>query len=128
MLSKSTIVTMLPVQNADRAGRFYTDTLGLHEAAAGPDGTRYFQVGGGSAIGLRMLPDSKPSENTALSFEVNDISGEVGDLEKRGVRFLDYDAEGLRTVDHIADLNGERAAWFTDSEGNFLCLHQPTSK
>jgi catechol 2,3-dioxygenase-like lactoylglutathione lyase family enzyme len=127
MLNKSTIVTMLPVQNSDRAGRFYTDTLGLHEGAAGPDGTRFYEAGGG-AIGLRVLADTKPSENTALSFEVNDIAAEVGDLEKRGVRFLDYDSEGLRTVDHIAELNGERAAWFTDTEGNYLCLHQPASK
>jgi predicted enzyme related to lactoylglutathione lyase len=124
MLTKSPVVTMLPVQDAGRAGQFYTDTLGLHETAAGPDGTRYFEVGGGNAIGLRELPDARPSENTALSFEVTDITAEVGDLEKRGVRFLDYDTDDLRTVDHIATLGAEKAAWFTDTEGNYLCLHQ----
>jgi predicted enzyme related to lactoylglutathione lyase len=125
MLSKSSVVTMLPVQDGDRAGHFYADSLGLHEASAGPDGTRYFEVGGGNAIGLRVLPDAKPSENTALSFEVSNIAAEVGDLEKRGVRFLDYDSADLRTDHHIATLGNEKAAWFTDSEGNFLCLHQP---
>ncbi|GAB2957543.1 VOC family protein [Amycolatopsis acidiphila] len=124
MLAKSTVVTMLPVQDAHRAGHFYTDALGLHEAAAGPDGTRYFEVGGGNAIGLRELPDARPSENTALSFEVTDITAEVGDLEKRGVRFLDYDSGDLRTVGHIATVGAEKAAWFTDTEGNCLCLHQ----
>jgi hypothetical protein len=32
--------------------------------------------------------------------------------------------EGLKTVNHIAELGSERAAWFNDSEGNVLCLHQ----
>lgn len=125
MLTKSPVVTMLPVQDAARAGRFYAETLGLHEAAAGPDGTRYFEVGGGNAIGLRELPEVRPSENTALSFEVTDITAEVGDLEKRGVRFLDYHTGDLHTVDHIATFGAEKAAWFTDTEGNYLCLHQP---
>jgi predicted enzyme related to lactoylglutathione lyase len=125
MLTKSPVVTMLPVQDADRASRFYADALGLHETAAGPDGTRYFEVGGGNAIGLRELPDVRPSANTALSFEVGDIRTEVADLEKRGVRFVDYDSADLRTEDHIATFGGDKAAWFTDTEGNYLCLHQP---
>ncbi|WP_410637057.1 hypothetical protein [Amycolatopsis sp. lyj-346] len=45
-------------------------------------------------------------------------------LEDRGVRFQDFELEGLKTVDHIAQLGNERAAWFTDSEGNVLCLHE----
>lgn len=124
MLTKSPVATMLPVQDSDRAAHFYAGTLGLHETAAGPDGTRYFEVGGGSAIGLRTLPDVRPSENTALSFEVTDITTEVGELQKRGVHFLDYDSDELRTVDHIATMGQEKAAWFTDTEGNYLCLHQ----
>ncbi|HJQ45271.1 MAG TPA: VOC family protein [Amycolatopsis sp.] len=124
MLTKSTVVTMLPVHDAARAGRFYADALGLHELPAGPEGDRMFEVGGGSAIGLRVLPEAKPSENTALSFEVRDIAAEVGDLEKRGVAFLDYDTAELRTVNHVASMGDDKAAWFKDTEGNYLCLHQ----
>jgi hypothetical protein len=40
------------------------------------------------------------------------------------VRFQDFEMEGLKTVDHIAELGNERAAWFSDSEGNVLCLHE----
>jgi predicted enzyme related to lactoylglutathione lyase len=125
MLTKSAIVAMLPVQDADRAGHFYADALGLHETGTEPDGSRHFEVGGGNGIALRVLPDARPSDNTVLSFEVRDIAAEIGDLEKRGVRFLDYDSADLRTVDHIATLGNEKAAWFTDTEGNYLCLHQP---
>ena len=37
-----------------------------------------------------------------------------------------YDLPGLRTVDHVVTADGMKAAWFTDSEGNVLCLHQQT--
>ncbi|WP_236796430.1 VOC family protein [Amycolatopsis sp. GM8] len=124
MLTKSQVIVFVPVQDAERAGHFYADTLGLHEAPTGPDGTRHFEVGGGNAIGLRVLPDARPSENTALSFEVADIAAEIRELEGRGARFLDYDSDDLRTVGHIATLGNEKAAWLTDSEGNYLCLHQ----
>lgn len=124
MLTKSPVITFVPVQDVDRAGRFYAQTLGLHEAPTGPDGTRHFEVGGGNAIGLRVLPDAKPSANTALSFEVADIAAEISELEGRGAHFLDYDSDDLRTVGHIATLGDEKAAWFTDTEGNYLCLHQ----
>jgi len=126
MLTDSTITTMLPVTDSERAGHFYADSLGLKQTGKGEDGTLYFAAGAG-AIGLRPMPAGAQSENTALSFEVGDLSAEVSTLEGRGVRFQDFDVEGLNTVDHIAELGTERAAWFTDSEGNVLCLHEVTS-
>ncbi len=123
MLTESTITTMLPVTDSERAGHFYADSLGLEQTGKGEDGTLYFAAGAG-AIGLRLMPAGTQSENTALSFEVDDLKAEVGALEGRGVRFQDFELEGLKTVDHIAELGNERAAWFTDSEGNVLCLHQ----
>jgi catechol 2,3-dioxygenase-like lactoylglutathione lyase family enzyme len=127
MLTKSMITTMLPVRDAERASRFYADTLGLHPRETGPDGTRIFDAGLGDAIGLRPLPDAKPSENTALSFEVADIDREVAELESRGVQFQDFDTGDLRTENHVATMGNEKAAWFTDSEGNILCIHQATN-
>lgn len=126
MLTTSTITHMLPAQDTDRARHFYGDQLGLRETETGPDGTRYFEAGSGHVIGLRPLPDAKPSENTAISFEVSNISSEVNDLEGRGVRFADFDSDDLRTEGHIATMGNEKAAWFSDSEGNWLCLHEVT--
>lgn len=123
MLTESTITTMLPVTDTERAGHFYADSLGLKQTGQGEDGTLYFAAAGG-AIGLRQMPDGTQSENTALSFEVADLTGEIAALESRGVRFQDFEMEGLKTVNHIADMGTERAAWFNDSEGNVLCLHQ----
>ena len=123
MLTESTITTMLPVTDSERAGHFYADFLGLKQSGKGEDGTLYFAAGAG-AIGLRLMPAGAQSENTALSFEVSDLSTEVSALEDRGVRFQDFEMEGLKTVNHIAELGKERAAWFNDSEGNVLCLHE----
>jgi predicted enzyme related to lactoylglutathione lyase len=125
MLTESTITTMLPVIDSERAGHFYADSLGLKQTGEGVDGTLYFAAGAGT-IGLRTLPAGAQSENTALSFEVTDLNGEIATLEGRGVQFQDFDVEGLKTVDHIAEMGNERAAWFNDSEGNVLCLHQVT--
>jgi hypothetical protein len=27
-------------------------------------------------------------------------------------------------VNHIAEMDGEKAAWFLDPDGNVLCIHQ----
>jgi hypothetical protein len=68
-----------------------------------------------------------------MAWEVDDIEATVRELRARGVVFEESDAPGLRTVDGIADIegnypskgSGERAAWFRDSEGNMLGIGQP---
>lgn len=126
MLTKSMITTMLPVSDVDRASKFYSETLGLHARRTGADGSLTFDAGNGDAIGLMPAPAGAQSKHTALSFEVADIGSEIRDLESRGVHFADYDLPDLKTVDHVATLGGEKAAWFTDTEGNILCIHQVT--
>jgi predicted enzyme related to lactoylglutathione lyase len=124
MLTKTMITPMLPVSDVDRAARFYADKLGLHQVATGQDGSRIFEAGNGDAIGLMPAEAGAQSKHTVLSFEVTDLTGEIQDLESRGVRFEDYDMPELKTVNHIAEMGNEKAAWFADTEGNILCLHQ----
>lgn len=124
MLTATRTTTMLPVEDPERAGRFYADMLGLKPVATMPDGTRIFALGQGDALGLRPAEKGAQSAQTAISFEVPDLEGEIRELEDRGVRFQDYDLPDFKTVNHIAEMGGERAAWFTDTEGNILCLHE----
>jgi predicted enzyme related to lactoylglutathione lyase len=126
MLTKAMTTTMLPVSDMDRAARFYGDTLGLHQKAIGADGSRIFEAGNGDAIGLLSSDAGTQSARTVLSFEVTDIAAEIRDLEGRGVRFADYDLPDLKTVNHIAELGNEKAAWFADPDGNVLCVHEVT--
>jgi hypothetical protein len=67
-----------------------------------------------------------------MAWDVDDIEAVVGDLESRGVAFEAVDAPGMKTVNGIADIDGnypskgrgERGAWFRDSEGNLLGIGQ----
>jgi catechol 2,3-dioxygenase-like lactoylglutathione lyase family enzyme len=68
-----------------------------------------------------------------MGWEVDDIEATVAELKGRGVVFEEVAVPGLKTVDGIAQVDGnypskggkgERAAWFRDSEGNLLGVAQ----
>jgi catechol 2,3-dioxygenase-like lactoylglutathione lyase family enzyme len=59
-----------------------------------------------------------------MAFMVDDIDAAVKGLRDAGVTFEEYDLPGLKTVDGIADAEGERGAWFKDPDGNILALGQ----
>jgi predicted enzyme related to lactoylglutathione lyase len=126
MLTNRPSIAILPVTNLERARRFYAVNLGLRESQTvkSPPDAIVFETGGGAKIELLKREQPTKAEHTALSFEVDDIEREVKELEHRGVRFEDYDMPGLVTERHIAQTNGDRAAWFKDPEGNILCIHE----
>ncbi len=124
MLTATRTTTMLPVEDPERAGTFYADKLGLNPITTGPDGTRIFSLGQGDALGLMPAEKGAQTAHTVLSFEVPNLEDEISELEGRGVRFEDYDLPDFKTVNHIAVMGTERAAWFHDTEGNILCLHE----
>ena len=123
-LAHSTVAMMLPVTDVDRARTFYTESLGLDYAGTNDEGSAMYALDGGTQLVLLPRPDARPSESTAMSFDVDDITAEIGELEGRGVTFEDYDLPDLKTVDHVCDMGSEKAAWFKDPDGNVLCLHQ----
>jgi catechol 2,3-dioxygenase-like lactoylglutathione lyase family enzyme len=124
MLANSRITTVLPVVSVDRARKFYEGKLGLKDGESRPYGGIAYRLRGESVI--ELSPRQEPTKNTytALSFEVEDVEREVNDLEGRGVRFEDYDEAELKTVNHVARFGEEKAAWFKDTEGNILCIHE----
>jgi catechol 2,3-dioxygenase-like lactoylglutathione lyase family enzyme len=119
----SNATCILPVKDMDRARRFYESTLGLDVIGGKPDGKFVYRCGG-TEIALFPKPEGTQARHTALSFRVDDIAAAVAQLEAQGVRFADYDLPGLKTVEHVCVLGSEKAAWFDDSEGNILCLHE----
>jgi len=38
--------------------------------------------------------------------------------------FEEYDLPDFKTVDSVCVLGAEKAAWFKDTDGNILCIHQ----
>lgn len=114
---------MLPTRDIDRARRFYEDQLGMADGAERPDGKIVYHCGG-TALALFPREGGTKAEHTVVSFRVEDIQSAVAALAARGVIFADYDLPGLRTVHHVCVLGSEKAAWFSDPEGNILCIHE----
>ncbi len=124
MITNSPATTILPVADSDRAVAFYRDRLGLTHQGRSGDGKDLFRLGSDGVLALIEKPPGAQAEHTVLSFQVDDIGSAIRDLESRGVAFDDYDLPGLTTVDHVCVLGSEKAAWFRDTEGNILCLHE----
>ena len=125
MLTDARVGTALPCQDLERAKAWYKENLGLAPSQESPSGVTY-ECGGGT--GFFLFPSSgEPSgTHTQMGLEVADVDAEVADLKSRGLKFEEYDFPGLKTVDGIADIDGERAAWFKDSEGNLLAISTMT--
>ena len=62
------------------------------------------------------------------TFEVSNIEEEVNMLRGKGVNFEVYNMPEIKTQNGIATQGSVKAAWFKDSEGNILCIHQIIKK
>ena len=127
MLANARTAARLPAQDLDRARRFYAERLDLEPVDERPGGLLYRPASGEFA--LYQSTGASPGTFTQMAFEVDDIDATVATLKQRGVVFEELDLPGMKTVDNIAEIEGnyaiknatgERAAWFHDSEGNLL--------
>ena len=123
MLSNASMTTMLPVRDMERARAFYEGCLGLTPGGFRPDGKFVYTLGG-STLALFPKAEGTKADHTAVSFRVDDIAASIEALKRAGVVFEDYDFPGLKTVNHVCVLGAEKAAWFKDTEGNYLCIHE----
>jgi catechol 2,3-dioxygenase-like lactoylglutathione lyase family enzyme len=124
MLTNAPVTTILPVMNMKRARDFYENKLGLRPVGIKPDGKFVYACGGGAVIALFLKEGGTKADHTAVSFQVKDIGTAIKELKTTGVVFENYDFPGLKTVDHVCILGAEKAAWFKDTEGNYLCIHE----
>jgi catechol 2,3-dioxygenase-like lactoylglutathione lyase family enzyme len=132
MLKNGRVAARIPARDLERAKSFYADKLDLEPSEERPGGLLY-RCGEGE-FALFESAGTASGDHTQMAWEVEDIEATVGELRARGVVFEEYDVEGLKTVNGIAEVAGnypskrgigERAAWFRDSEGNLLGIGQP---
>lgn len=116
----------LPCQDFERAKAWYKEKLGLAPTREDPEGA-YFDCAGGTSFFIFPSSGKASGDHTQVGFDVADIDAEVADLKSRGVVFEEYDFPNLKTVNSIADVGGERAAWFKDSEGNLIAVSRMSS-
>lgn len=114
MIERADFVSV-PVQDMERAKRFYSETLGIHSPNL-DDGWPEFETGNVSIylvdptrFGQEFMP------NVAhIALRVSDVATVRVKLEEAGVEF-----QG-----EIRDTGVCHMAFFTDSEGNALMLHR----
>jgi catechol 2,3-dioxygenase-like lactoylglutathione lyase family enzyme len=103
----------IPAQDAERARRFYTDTLGLGPDAQG----RYEFWVGETCLAIwepaRLGRPFAPQKNGHIALHVEDVGAARAELERAGVVF---------TGDTF-DTGVCHMAFFTDPDGNDLMLH-----
>ncbi|MFE4952510.1 VOC family protein [Leifsonia sp. NPDC056665] len=126
MLSSSKTYSVLPASDLARATAWFRDKLELEPEDTSEQGVRY-RTGGDSWIYIYETSNAGTAQNTAMCWLVDDIVAEMDHLRGRGVQFADYDFPGLKTENGVATDDTGMSAWFQDSEGNYLCLTQPST-
>ncbi len=125
MLTNSMVAPTLPVVDIKRARKFYEEKLGLKVVKEDPSPGIMLQAGECTMLYIYQRGVTK-ADHTVASFKVDNIEAEVKDLKKKGVKFEDYNMPemGIKTVNGVATMDGMKAAWFKDTEGNILALNQ----
>jgi predicted enzyme related to lactoylglutathione lyase len=119
MITNEVAFIAIAVSNAERAKKFYQETLELkptHEAMGG----KWIEYDlGPVTIGVGCHPAWKPShDGTTVAFEVGNIDDAIKKLKERGVTF-------------DLDKNETPVCWmaqFRDPDGNKLVLHKRKTK
>ncbi len=126
MLGNSEVHANVPASDLQRARDFYVDKLGLTPMAEDEETVR-FSTPSGSWFQLYRTEYAGTGKHTLAQWDVEDLSATVQKMADAGVGFETYDIPGVTWDGFIASMGDERVAWFTDTEGNVMCLDQRTS-
>jgi len=119
MLPKRRVHATLPVSDLAAARDFWEGQLGFVPLEVWPTAVLYAGAGG-SVFAISRASARATGGNTQMAFTVPDIAAEVAELTGLGIAFEAYDLPGLRTIDGIAEMGGNRVAWFRDPDGNVI--------
>jgi catechol 2,3-dioxygenase-like lactoylglutathione lyase family enzyme len=124
MFENSIAMATLPASDLERARRFWHDVFGLDPVRTDMGGDSYL-IGG---VGVLVYESQFAGTNKATAFSImtDDLDRDMTALRVKGVTFHDYDLPDIKTENGVMDIDGERGAWFDDSEGNIIALAQPT--
>ncbi len=114
---------VLPASDLERAKRWYSEKLGLNAVKEDEYGGVEYETGGGRFL-VYLSEFAGTNKATAAGFLVENFDEAVAGLRSSGVVFEEVDfGEFGSTVDGVIETpDGDKAAWFKDSEGNILSL------
>jgi catechol 2,3-dioxygenase-like lactoylglutathione lyase family enzyme len=117
--------TVLPAADLQRARTFYHDKLDLDPDPNPSDGgSLMYHLTSDSGFEIYETSNAGTAQNTQMGWMTDDLDAEMSSLRERGVQFEDYDVPGMKTDNGVATMDGMKAAWFRDTEGNFICISQ----
>jgi catechol 2,3-dioxygenase-like lactoylglutathione lyase family enzyme len=124
MFENSVAMAVLPASDLERARRFWSDVFGLTPVRTDMGGD--FYVVGGVPVLVYETQFAGTAKNTSFGLMTDDLDRDMAALRAKGVTFNEYDLPGLKTENGVVDMDGERGAWFDDSEGNIISIAEPT--
>jgi catechol 2,3-dioxygenase-like lactoylglutathione lyase family enzyme len=123
MLSNLPVRFSIAAADMARARRFYVEKLGITPLRESEFGL--FYESGGAQFAIVPNPESAGKASYSLmTWLVDNLDTTMAELRSKGVVFEEYDFPFLKTVNGVAAIQGDRIAWFKDSEGNLLALAQ----
>lgn len=127
MFEKLMATAVLPASDIARAKQWWHDVLGHDPVYEDTEGEALFYDLGGMPLMVYRSDYAGTAQNTSLNLVTDDLDRDMTALRAKGVVFHEYDLPGIKTENGVVDMDGERGAWFDDSEGNIIALAQPTS-
>ncbi len=121
MLGRTNATPMIAVKDLDRARKFYEDKLGL-KAKDEWGGEGVTLKSGDTKINVYRSEFAGTNKATTLTFDVDDIDKEVGELREKGIFFEHFDVPGLERRGDLHVAKDFKTAWFKDPDGNILSL------
>ena len=121
------VESTIPAQDLQRARTYCAEKFGLTPTSERRIGLRY-RLADGTRFRLFRSGGRASGAHTQMALTVEDLAAAIKELCSRGVQFEEYDGQGLKTRDGVADVGYARAAWFKDSEGNLMVISQPAAE
>ncbi|MFL5319052.1 MAG: VOC family protein [Myxococcaceae bacterium] len=121
MLGDNAAEATVAVKDLGAARKFYEQTLGLKPVHEEGEEAIEYQTGR-SALLVYRSQFAGTNKATAVTWMVPDVESSVRELKSKGVRFEHYDLPQSKLVGDVHMIGDQKAAWFTDPDGNILAL------
>jgi catechol 2,3-dioxygenase-like lactoylglutathione lyase family enzyme len=125
MMQRDKLFSSFSVADIDEAYSFYKDLLGL-DVTKEEMSVLSITVNGEMRIVVYPKEDHVPATYTVLNIPVTDIDQAVDELSEKGIVFLQYDTDYIKTDSKgiARNTGGPVHAWFTDPAQNIISLLQ----
>jgi catechol 2,3-dioxygenase-like lactoylglutathione lyase family enzyme len=122
MLSSNKMIGFVLTKDAQRARKFYGETLGFKFASE--DQFALVMETDQNMIRISPVKDFAPAQHTVMGWEVKQIDRIATDLKERGVVFENYPGMKHSDLGIWSSPSGDKVAWFKDPDGNLLSISQ----